>query len=86
MQSIFLCLGDGTVAGWGLTGLQLTGVNPVSCAPTLADIPSILQETTMRVCSEEEAAAFPVSANQICAVGFETSVSQVVRIRRRSIE
>jgi len=63
--------GTGTVAGWGLTradpftcGIPSTGQNP---------FPDILQETTMRMCSDAEAAALPVFDNQICAVGAGTS-------------
>ena len=30
---------------------------------------NILQETTMRMCSAEESAAYPVMENQLCVVG-----------------
>ena len=64
----YLWAGVGTVAGWGITSFG----DPSSCGTSFLEtpehFPNILQETTMSMCFEDEAAAYPLSDNQLCAV------------------
>ena len=61
------------MAGWGITSFEDPS-SPLAftCAPSFLEtpenFPNVLQETTMRLCSEDEAAAYPLSDNQLCAV------------------
>ena len=64
--------------GWGSTGADPTATE---CEVDITSLPNILQETTMRMCSDDEAAAFPVGNNQICAVGTDTSAYAVCTIQ-----